>query len=165
MFLLQRSLSVILCFLALLHLSHCLTCYKCKGSVRWWLLSFWDICYFLQFYMLLFRRHFEKDNQNHLQFNLILFCWNWPSIPHFLWVTIKITFILMLSWNWPHIPVCLLWATYLRPLGRAHGGVRLKHRVLHTCHEAAGVKFSYLFISFSCHILSLSYLIMSHIIF
>ena len=158
MFLLQRSLSVILCFLVLLHLSHCLTCYKCKGSVRWWLLSFWDICYFTIL-------HATVSSPFWKGFNLILFCWNWPSIPHFLWVTIKITFILMLSWNWPHIPVCLLWATYLRPLGRAHGGVRLKHRVLHTCHEAAGVRFSYLFISFSCHILSLSYLIMSHIIF
>ena len=158
MFLLQRSLSVILCFLALLHLSHCLTCYKCKGSVRWWLLL---SSVTLQFCMLPFRRHFEKDNQNHLQFNLILFCWNWPSIPNFQLKSPSS------SWNWPnpHIPVCLLWATHLRPLGRAHGGVRLKHRVLHACHEAAGVRFSYLFISFSCHILSLSYLIMSHIIF
>ena len=34
--------------------------------------------------------------------------------------------------------VCLLWATHLWTLGRAYGGVQLKHWVLYTCHEAAG---------------------------
>ena len=155
MFLLQRSLSVILCFLALLHLSHCLTCYKCKGSVRWWLLSFWDICYFTILHATVLSPFWKRQSKP-------------PSIqPHF--ILLKLTFHSQFqlkspssSWNWPnpHIPVCLLWATHLRPLGRAHGGVRLKHRVLHACHEAAGVRFSYLFISFS-----LSYLIMPHIIF
>ena len=35
-------------------------------------------------------------------------------------------------------PVCVLWATHVRPLGRTHGDMRLKHGVLHSGHEAAG---------------------------
>ena len=36
------------------------------------------------------------------------------------------------------LPVCVLWATHVRPLGRTHGDMRLKHGVLHSGHEAAG---------------------------